>query len=75
MKKQKQMKLFNVPEIKSHRSPLYYAEIIEGPEVFVYWKRAWSEAQAKKLAAREHNKKRGFCDDTFVKFGKVKRKE
>ena len=72
-----QMILFSVPEFipKKSRMPLYYIEIIEGPELYVYWKRAWSKAQAKKLAAREHNSKRGFIETAYVKFGEIKEKK
>jgi hypothetical protein len=74
-KQEKQIRLFPVPEfiLKKSREPLYYLEIIEGPEIYVYWKRAWSKAQAKKHAAREHNKRKGFLPEIYVKFGKVKK--
>ena len=73
-KQEKQMKLFDIPEfIPKSRRPLYYLEIIEGSEEYVYWKRAWSEDQAKKFAAREHNNKKGFVAESYVKFGKVKK--
>jgi len=73
---EKQLRLFDVslPEkrLKNKRRKLFYLEIIgDGGELFVFWKRAWSKCQAKKLAAVEYNKKRGYIETNFVKFGKV----
>ncbi len=74
---EEQMRLFSVPKsiLTKSRMPLYCTEIIEGSEVYVYWKKAWSEAQAKKLSAKEHNSARGFIESAYVKFGKVKKME
>ncbi|MDD5760676.1 MAG: hypothetical protein PHF45_01305 [Candidatus Pacebacteria bacterium] len=67
-----QLKLFDIPQCKKKKKiPLYYIEIIEESDVWVIWQRAWSEAQAKKLAARKYNKARGFCEEKFVKFQRV----
>ena len=78
---EKQLRLFDVllPEERlknKRRKHLFYLEIIgEGGELFVFWKRAWSLGQAKKLAAIEYNKNRGYIKTNFVKFGKVREKK
>ena len=70
----KQMRLFNIPEKHKKQRPLFRVEIIseKNCEIFTFWKRAFSEAQAKKLAAIEYNKSKGFIAESFVKFAKVK---
>lgn len=69
----KQLRLFSIPCTRPHKWPLYQAIIIDEGELYVYYKNAWTEAQAKKLAAKEHNKKRGFIESCYVEFGEVKR--
>jgi hypothetical protein len=75
---EKQLKLFNIslPEEKlrnKRRKSLFYIEIIEKDgELLVFWKRALHLGQAKKLAAIEYNKNKGYIESNFVKFGKTR---
>lgn len=78
---EKQLRLFDVslPEERlknKRRKPLFYLEIIaESGELFIFWKRACHLNQAKKLAAMEYNKEKGYIETNFVKFRKAYEKK
>lgn len=71
---EKQLSLFDIqPYIKEKR--LWYVEIIEeGGKKYVIWlrKNVYNIRQAKKVAAKLYNKEKGFKEECFVNFGKVK---
>lgn len=68
-----QLRLFSISSARYHRWPLYQVIIVDEGELYSYYKRAWTVAQAKKFAAKEHNKQRGFIGSTYVEFGEVKK--
>ena len=73
----KQLKLFDVPErlYRKARGSLWYVEIIEPDgEKYIIWlrKNVNNIPQAKKVAAILYNREKGFIEESFVKFGKVK---
>jgi len=73
---EKQLRLFS--DIKLHRLPLYYAEIIKDDgSKYILWirRKIYSLAQAKKVAAMMYNKQRGYNPEVPVKFGEVKKME
>jgi hypothetical protein len=73
---EKQLRLFSVSEIKLHRLPLYYVEIIEDDgSKFILWirRKIYSIAQAKKVAAIMYNKQRKYNPEILVKFGEIKK--
>jgi len=74
---EKQLRLFPVSDIKLHRSPVYYVEIIEDDgSKYILWlrRKIYSPAQAKKVAAMMYNKQRGYNPEIPVKFGEVERR-
>lgn len=77
---EKQMRLFDIPEKLNRKAkrPLWYVEIIEeGGGKYIIWlrRKIYSIAQAKKVAAILYNREKGFIEESFVKFGKVEKKE
>lgn len=73
---ERQMKLFETPFRSSSYS--YYVEIVqEDGSIYVIClsgRKIFSLSQAKKVAAITYNRQRDYCDEAFVKFGKVEKR-
>lgn len=64
-----QLKLFATPVKKKKLWPFMFHLIIEEPDnEYHIWQGGFSEAQARKIAAKKYNRKMGFSNEHFVKF-------